>query len=58
MLLQRRGPAGTRLAVRYYDRIEETIKVDTSGVAPHLADSAAGRRWQAADRPTLFSPSG
>ncbi len=50
---------GTQLALRYYDRAEETIKVDQSGVAPKLANS---RRLvvveQGPDRPRLYSTAG
>jgi hypothetical protein len=51
---------GTPLAVRYYDRAEETIKVDQGGIAPRLADT---RRLIVVEqgseaRPNLYSPAG
>ena len=51
--------APTPLAIRYYDRAEGTLKVDTSGLAPKLADD---RRLIVVEsgvvRPTLYSPDG
>jgi hypothetical protein len=50
---------GTKLAVRYYEAAEATIKVDQGGVAPRLPDD---RRLVVVEtgspRPSLYSPGG